>query len=142
MIKKEVRIINDKEVHLFFDTDQQAYLVASDAMELFLQSMQDLKQYENNEKQGLILRLPCKIGDDIFVIPSEVNYRLNKSFGAKGLNSVRRQVVHHIEFNSYGYLIATNEGATVYRQEAFCETWFLTKEEAEAALQALQEDKR
>lgn len=98
-----------------------------------------LAEYEDAEEQGLLIRLPCKIEDDIYVIPSEVNYRLNKSFGAKGLNAVCRQVVDHIEFNSYGYLISTNEGMTVHREEAFGETWFLTREEAEQALKQMGE---
>ena len=98
-----------------------------------------LKEYEDLEEQGLLLRLPCKVGDDIYAIPSEVNYRLNKSFGAKGLNAICRQVVDHIEFNSYGYLVSTNEGMTVHRQEAFGETWFLTREEAEQKLKELKE---
>ena len=100
--------------------------------------LKELKQYKNLEEQGLLLRLPCKVGDDIYVIPSEVNYRLNKSFGAKGLNLVCMQVVDHIEFNSYGYLVSTNEGMTVHRQEAFGETWFLTREEAEQKLKEME----
>ena len=97
-----------------------------------------LKEYKDLEKQGLLLRLPCKVGDDIYAIPSEVNYRLNKSFGAKGLNAICRQVVDHIEFNSYGYLVSTNEGMTVHRQEAFGETWFLTRNEAEQKLKEME----
>ena len=97
-----------------------------------------LKEYEDLEEQGLLLRLPCKVGDDIYAIPSEVNYRLNKSFGAKGLNAICRQVVDHIEFNSYGYLVSTNEGMTVHRQEAFGETWFLTRDEAEQKLKEME----
>ena len=100
--------------------------------------LKELKSYKVAEEQGLLLRLPCKIGDDIFVIPSEVNYKLNKSFGAKGLNVVCRQVIDHIEFNSYGYLVSTNEGMTVHRQEAFGETWFFTREEAEQALAVMK----
>ena len=99
-----------------------------------------LAEYEDLEEQGLLLRLPCKVGDDIYVIPSEVNYRLNKSFCVKGLNAVCRQVVDHIEFNSYGYLVSTNEGMTVHRQEAFGETWFLTMEEAEQKLKEMESD--
>lgn len=99
-----------------------------------------LAVYEDLEEQGLLLRLPCKVGDDIYAIPSEVNYRLNKSFGAKGLNAICRQVVDHIEFNSYGYLVSTNEGMTVHRQEAFGETWFLTREEAEKKLKEMESD--
>lgn len=109
------------------------------AQEEFVNKLSEkLGRYEDAEEQGLLLRLPCKIGDDIFVIPSEVNYRLNKSFGAKGLNKVCRQVVDHIEFNSYGYLVSTNEGMTVHSQEAFGETWFLTREEAEQALEDMK----
>ena len=99
-----------------------------------------LKNYKDLEEQGLLLRLPCKVGDDIYAIPSEVNYRLNKSFGAKGLNAICRQVVDHIEFNSYGYLVSTNEGMTVHRQESFGETWFLTRNEAEQKLKEMESD--
>ena len=104
------------------------------------QAFDKLAEYEDLEEQGLLLRLPCKVGDDIYVIPSEVNYRLNKSFGVKGLNAVCRQVVDHIEFNSYGYLVSTNEGMTVHRQEAFGETWFLTMEEAEQKLKEMESE--
>lgn len=61
MIRKEVRTINNQEVSLFFDTEQQAYLVSSDAMEVLLDNMQKVKQYEDAEEQGLLLRLPCKV---------------------------------------------------------------------------------
>lgn len=106
--------------------------------EYWLQVYFKLKDIEDLDEQGLLLRLPCKVGDDIYVIPSEVNYRLNKSFGAKGLNAICRQVVDHIEFNSYGYLVSTNEGMTVHRQEAFGETWFLTRNEAEQKLKEME----
>ena len=99
-----------------------------------------LAEYEDLEEQNRLVILPCNVGDDIYAIPSEVNYRLNKSFGAKGLNAICRQVVDHIEFNSYGYLVSTNEGMTVHRQEAFGETWFLTRDEAEQKLKEMESD--
>ena len=106
----------------------------------YVTASEKLCEYEDLEEQGLLVRLPCKVGDDIYAIPSEVNYRLNKSFGAKGLNAICRQVVDHIEFNSYGYLVSTNEGMTVHRQEAFGETWFLTRNEAEQKLKEMESD--
>lgn len=36
-----------------------------------------LKEYEDLEEQGRLLKLPCKIGDDVYYVPSEVNYKLN-----------------------------------------------------------------
>lgn len=97
-------------------------------------AMQKLKEYQQLEEQGLLLRLPCKVGDAVYAIPSWANYRLNKSLGHAEKNRVYQQIVDHIEYNSYGYLISTNEGMTVHRQEVFGETWFLAKEEAEQAL--------
>lgn len=100
--------------------------------------IEKLGQYEDAEEQGLLLRLPCKVGDTVYAIPSWANYRLNKSFGKMELNRVYPQIVDHIEYNSYGYLISTNNGMTVYRQEVFNETWFLTQEVAEQALAEMQ----
>lgn len=44
MIRKETRIINGREAHLYYDEERQAYLVASDLMEVFL------GLYENKDK--------------------------------------------------------------------------------------------
>lgn len=44
MIRKETRIINGREAHLYYDEERQAYLVASDLMEVFL------GLYENADK--------------------------------------------------------------------------------------------
>ena len=36
-----------------------------------------LAELENKIENGLLIELPCKIGDTIYVVPSEVNFRLN-----------------------------------------------------------------
>lgn len=36
-----------------------------------------LKDYEDAEEQGLLLRLPCGIGSDVYIIPSKINCELN-----------------------------------------------------------------
>lgn len=66
MIRKETRIINDKSIELFFDTDRQAYQVAKDAMEVFLDNMQTLKDYEDLEAQRKLVSVPCKVGDFVY----------------------------------------------------------------------------
>ena len=98
----------------------------------------ELKTYKDAEEQGLLLRLPCKVGDTIYAIPSWVNFRLNKSLGHTAYNRVFPQIVDHIEFNSYGYWVSTCDGMQGHRQEAFGETWFLTREEAEQALKQMK----
>ena len=133
MMERLTQINGNNEVYCIVD-DKKIVVENIDMLKI----CQRLKLYEDLDEQGLLLRLPCKVGNDIYAIPSEVNYRLNKSFGAKGLNAICRQVVDHIEFNSYGYLVSTNEGMTVHRQEAFGETWFLTRDEAEQKLKEME----
>ena len=133
MMERLTQINGNNEVYCIVD-DKKIVVENIDMLKI----CQRLKLYEDLDEQDLLLRLPCKVGDDIYAIPSEVNYKLNKSFGAKGLNAICRQVVDHIEFNSYGYLVSTNEGMTVHRQEAFGETWFLTRNEAEQKLKEME----
>lgn len=159
MIKKEVRTINDKEVHLFFDTDQQAYLVASDAMEVFLQSMQDLRQYENDEKQGLLLRLPCAEGATVYIIKNNADACVDCRYFEKGYycedycgnKNVKDEDGHsYPTYPQYSdnplcekHFLEVAEGKSeldwIYRnREIFGKSIFFTKEEAEQALQALE----
>lgn len=66
MIRKETRIINDKKIELFFDMERQVYQVAEDAMNVFLDNMQTLKDYEDLEAQRKLFSVPCKVGDFVY----------------------------------------------------------------------------
>ena len=104
----------------------------------YLDIIDKLAEYEDAEEQGLLLRLPCKVGDTVFTIPSWANFRLNKSFGHAEHNRVYPQIVDHIEFNSYGCRLSTCDGMQGHGQEEFGKTVFLTREEAEQALAEMQ----
>lgn len=126
MIQKETRIINSHEVHLFFDTEQQAYLVASDAMEVFLDSMQKTKQYEDAEENGLLIRLPCRVGDPVYRI--------------MGDNFIMKSIVEEFVFTNIVYVVVRDELFNTRRGIPYCEmgkTMFLTKEEAETICEYL-----
>lgn len=101
----------------------------------FLEHMHELAEYWELEEQGLLLRLPCKVGDTIYVIPSWANYRLNKSFGHSENNRVYPQIVHSVQMWSKDrYSLTTCDGLRSEVSDFYKETWFLTKEEAEQAL--------
>ncbi len=57
-----------------------------------------LANREQAEEQGLLLRLPCGIGTDIYYIPSEENFRLNLLDGHGEENRVFHQTVDRITF--------------------------------------------
>lgn len=85
-----------------------------------------LKAYEDAEEQGLLLRLPCKVGDTVYRITS-ANTKIVEDevlwFEKYGTNNPI------VVLKEYGDVSAIRFGKTV----------FLTKEEAEKALQALKE---
>lgn len=99
-----------------------------------------LKEYEDLEEQRLLLRLPCRVGDMIFVIPSKTNYKLNILNGNKKENRVYKQFVDHISVHPNGYLLSTCGGMYSVIDKQFGETWFLTRTEAEHKLKEMSEE--
>lgn len=94
-----------------------------------------LARYEDLEEQNRLIELPCKIGDTVYVIPSKVNYELNIVNHHEENNRVYEQTVHSIQmFSNYRYVLATCDGLCSILSDFYKETWFLTREEAEAAL--------
>lgn len=90
-----------------------------------LRMYHDLVKYQELEEQGLLLKLPCKIGDELWwydaygdLRTSEVN-SMFVEFGIEGI------VIETLICNIY----ANDIGKTV----------FLTKEEAEQALKQMRE---
>ena len=92
--------------------------------------MKDYLEMRKSEEQGLLLKLPCKVGDTVYV-----------------LNKTKREIfpsrVEHIE-----YVVNTNLdfALTKIKGEGFCVFFddigkivFLTREEAEQALEAMKE---
>ena len=102
-----------------------------------------LKEYEDAEEQGLLLRLPCGIGSDVYFIPSKVNFRLNLLSGLTEENRVFHQVVDRITFRKNGWYMECDADleygiGRILRDENYGVTWFLSKEEAEAKLKELR----
>lgn len=78
-----------------------------------------LADYEDAEEQGLLLRLPCKVGDTVYHIEDGYIYE----FKAKEI-SVR------MENGEYIFCIDSMD----YKAEDFGRIVFLTREKAESAL--------
>ena len=101
--------------------------------------------YQNAEEQGLMLRLPCGIGDDVYFIPSKTNYKLNILQGYPESNCVYHQNVERITFTPNGWYLECDkdiEYATgqILVDKMYKETWFLTRAEAEQKLKEMESD--
>ena len=99
-----------------------------------------LADYEDLEEQGLLVRLPCKVGDDVYIIPSPPIYGLNIFYGCENVNRVYHQHIESITFaGSHWYATGRNEyKEKVLNDTAFGTTWFLTREEAEKKLEEMK----
>ena len=86
--------------------------------------LEELKSYRDAEEQGLLLRLPCKIGDKVYQIEDGYIYEFN----ARSID-VRK------ENEKYIFCIDSMD----YKMDDFGKTVFLTKEEAEQALKQMGE---
>lgn len=99
--------------------------------------LEKLAEYEDLEEQGLLVRLPCKIGDTV--------YRVNA--GAK--QPIIPMTVSEIHFLCYKNERAVrfdaigkeDMGESCYRLEDIGKIVFLTREEAEKKLEEIQNDK-
>ena len=102
--------------------------------------MNALADYEDLEEQGLLVRLPCKAGDDVYIIPSPPIYGLNIFYGCENVNRVYHQHIESITFaGSHWYATGRNEyKEKVLNDTAFGTTWFLTREEAENKLEEMK----
>ena len=102
-----------------------------------------LKEYEDAEEQGLLIKLPCGIGADIYYIPSKVNFDLNILNNRKENNKVHHQNVTNITYTRHGWYLECDKDIEygtggIFLDKMFGETWFLTTENAENALAELQ----
>ena len=103
-----------------------------------------LARYEDLEEQGLLLRLPVAIGSDVFFIPSKANFGLNVLHHYEKFNRVYHQKVARINFTENGWYVEGNLNLEygvidkLFVDKLYKETWFTTKEEAEAALEKMK----
>ena len=102
-----------------------------------------LAAYEDAEDQGLLFRLPCGIGSDVYMIPSKINYKLNILSLHPENNKVYHQKVDLITFSENGWYIKCDKDREyaierILSEKMYKETWFLSQEEAEAKLKEME----
>ena len=87
--------------------------------------LKKLAAYEDLEEQGLLVRLPCKVGDSAFVIVGK---------------DVSKQGIRKIEISDNGIIFKTNRQKRIFSIFEFKKTVFLTREEAENKLEEMKKD--
>ncbi len=88
-----------------------------------------LQEYKDLEEQGLLLMLPCKVGDTV--------YQIRNKRHAEGIGIAERMVscINIYSTNNYSLL---HQGMIECYSRELNKTWFLTREEAEAKLKEME----
>lgn len=111
----------------------------------FFGDIHELYEYRKLEEQGLLLKLPCSIGSDVYFIPSKVNFDLNKLNGHEDNNRVYYQKVARIVFTKNEWYLECDKDleygtGNIFLDKFYKETWFLTQAEAEDALERMERE--
>lgn len=149
---KEVADMNYNDAEKFDSNDSVENYMKANCMkcaeqhEKLAELLEELKSYKEAEEQGLLVRLPCKVGDDVYIIPSPTVYRLNIINGYEKLNKICHQHVGTIVITAGHWYATSREEYGVYNEKvlndiAFGTTWFLTREEAAKKLEEMKNDK-
>ena len=112
----------------------------------YVTASKKLYEYEDLEEQGLLLRLPCKVGDTVWVITTPFNVFEGIEYNKNLRDECYESFISSVTFykNSVQYRInakVTNHFISAYYNEQdFGKTIFLTKEEAEQKLKEMECD--
>ena len=112
--------------------------------ELFKAEIENLKESIKAEENGLILRMPCKVGDTVWVITSPFNVFDDIEYDEDMKDEVYEAFISSATFYKSGeqyriYAKTTNNFIGAYfRKCDFGEAVFLTREEAEAKLKEME----
>ena len=96
-----------------------------------------LGQYEDLEEQGLFLKLPCKVGDIIYVngvlgVGESEEYKVIRVYYQS--NSLMKRSEFYVE----ALLVSDPRNSIGFYDKEIGKTVFLTKEEAEAKLKEMR----
>ena len=82
--------------------------------------LEELKSYKDLDEQGLLVRLPCKVGDSVFIIVGK---------------DISRQGIRKIEISDNSIIFKTNRQKRIFNVAEFGKTVFLAREDAEKKLE-------
>lgn len=132
-----------EEMERLTNSDKEIPTLVNNA-EYWLEVYFKLKDIEDAEEQGLLLRLPCKVGDTVYVITSPFNVFDDIEYDENMKDEVYEAYVSSVSFYESGeqyriYSKVTNHFIGAYFRECdFGKTVFLTGEEAEAKLAEME----
>ena len=111
----------DKEIHTLINN-----------AEYWLQAYFKLKDYEDLEEQGLLMKLPCKVGDTLYAIGFNNNKPVVYESVVLSILITEKEIVFNVKVDEF-------EINSQLKQSMFGKTVFLTQAEAEEKLKGMKQ---
>lgn len=101
-----------------------------------------LKSYEDAEEQGLLLKLPCKVGDTVYVIGSLSEFGVTEEIELEVFECVVNKITLNYKYGNTMQMDCKEHSSFCWSMniKKINELVFLTKEEAEQKLKDLERD--
>lgn len=93
--------------------------------------LRKLKEYEDLEEQGRLIKLPCKVGDTVYAIGFNNNKPIIYESVVLSVLITEKEIAFNVKVDEF-------EINSQLKQSMFDKTVFLTKSEAEAKLKELR----
>lgn len=124
--------LSDTAIEIINDLHTERLEYTSEYIPL-IDSANKLAEYEDLEEQGLLLRLPCKVGDTVYIITKVFN-------GKEVIGAIGRRKIDSIGGNALNpiYVISKEPYELRFCPSEFGVRVFKTKEEAEAKLREME----
>ena len=106
--------------------------------------LEELKSFKEAEKQGLLVRLPCKLEDTVWVVTSPINVFGYYEYDGDAEYEVYESFLSSVSYYTSGeqfriYAKVTNSFIAEYFRECdFGESIFFTRKEAEKKLEEMK----
>lgn len=129
-----------------FESENKIPLVKVLSGEYLYPAIEKLATYEDLEEQGLLVRLPCKAGDTVWVVTSPINVFDYDEYDGDAEYEVYESFLSSVSYYASGeqfriYAKVTNSFIAAYFRECdFGESIFFTREEAEKKLEEMKNE--
>ena len=147
---KEVADMNYNDAEKFDSNDSVENYMKANCMkcaeehEHLAKWLEELKFYKDLEEHGLFVRLPCKVGDTVWVVTSPINVFGYDEYDGDAEYEVYEFFLSSVSYYASGeqfriYAKVTNSFIVAYFRECdFGKSIFLTREEAEKKLEEMR----
>ena len=133
-LKKEVKQLFDKEDRESEPPESHSVVRrALRCIKKLVSEVEQYKAYNDLEEQGLLLRLPCKVGDTVYAIGFNNNKPIIYESVVLRILITEKEIVFNVKVDEF-------EINSQLKQSMFGKTVFLTQAEAEQKLKEMESE--